>query len=152
MKYSDDLVPMSNKRLELENIAKQLSNIPAIYSGGCGIAAYALYQKAKELFPDGDVQIVYSYNFKDEYKANESVIESNDLTGVHSPAHCYITLNGERIDVIYNEKWNYNTINTTREFLEHSITSSSWNPRFNRGEWIPEIEQITGVDLQFALH
>ena len=130
-------------------IIKKLTRIPNITRGGCGIATYVMYMKAKEIYPDKDIKIIYSYLYEGELEDNRPIIESNDLQGVHSPAHCYIKVDGDRFDVTDNEEWNYNIIEVQVDFLKKSIKNASWNPRFDR-RYVKDIEKFSSVDLNFV--
>lgn len=124
-----------------------LEHIPWINSGGCGIAAYVLYHVAKQIAPEADVKIMYMYRCEYDYDSNKSIIENNDLDGVHAPCHCFTMVDGIRYDTsrVFS-RYDANIIQVQENFLVQSLLSSNWNPMFNRNH-CRKIEIVTKLNL-----
>lgn len=154
---SNGIITKTKKDIKtFEDVQSFLGSISSINSGGCGIAAYSMYLwlKKKEELPS-DFNIVYLHRDYDEmeFESNKAFLEGKGKK-VHSCVHAVVKMNGKHVD----SKGDYEGVNGfpltlgigaehIDRFMVNSLNKPEWNPRFNRQEYIPAIEEALGVDL-----
>ena len=142
----------------LGSILDTLNSIPRINSGGCGIAALAIYRWCKaNNVPVSDRPFIFLWRDDDEWEArnNDQHLFNGEIDNVEAPSHVAIELadglydteglEGSRLfqrctckqEYKLNEYELLNVINRTEE----------WNFTFNRSRNIPIIEIALGIDL-----
>jgi hypothetical protein len=117
-----------------------LSNIPRINYGGCGLVAKALYEALYKQYPnvsiwyldDCDNREAYIYN--KPYAPNHVVIKVGryyyDANGVYSPSQL-------------QKHWNFmNKWKVSYQYLIDSIDKGRWNPEFDREDHAPIIYKL----------
>ena len=145
----------------LERILDQLSDIRSINSGGCGLAALAVYQWTQRNDPSAEVHFLFTYSWgRSNVRTNMQAIESNDYTDAYVPSHILTVVNGNVYDshgyhgpeedfVEYYEEGYVHT--APLDFLIRVIegdTINGWNDMFNRYRNVPRIESVIGEPLQ----
>lgn len=127
-----------------------LGTIRDINWGGCGIAALAIYNTA------------FLYNLKPKihylyYDNNHPLKEANDnfkkgkTSIAHGCTHVVVKIGNKFYDA--NGEYDLDSEGyvdggeVTKEHLINSVVNGEWNSMFNRGKWLPKIEEFMGYKL-----
>lgn len=141
----------------MHRACEYLNNIPYINSGGCGIAAYAvfLYLKSKEKSKGFQIVLLHDWMSEDEYHNNLRFIEDAYKTG-EPASHVAFTFDGG--DTVYDSSGRINVSRydmllvpeqRTERYFHTALNDGRWNKRFNRDEYLPLIE--SELKIQFSL-
>ena len=137
-----------NVQKSYKTIKSFLNKIPDINYGGCGISTLVLFDhaKAEGLNP----KIIFGYSrWSGGYEENNEYRKGN-RKHAESASHIFINIEGVDFDSngVYerDDDWVFDS-EITREHLVNAIVYGSWNDRFNRKKWLPEIEKFIGYKL-----
>lgn len=143
-------------------LLNQLSQIPEINSGGCGIIAYGLYkylENNNQLLHDTKIIFIEESNHLKEFNIN-NIMDGNakgvghvmlfhdnyywDADGMYEdPFHCYI------LDEFESEPEFIDIIDRVDHFMMCVLFGKNWkwewNYLFNREIYLPKIEKILGI-------
>ena len=140
---------MSNN---LHSILNILDNVPALNSGGCGIAALAIYRWSKKNGVDVDSHpFVILCEDEWELRHNNAACENGDLDDITIP-HVVIEIGDDLYDsegnngklqreLTYRQDYQLN-----EDELLGIINTDAWNDMFDR-EWVDYIAEELDVDL-----
>lgn len=126
---------------------KFLNNISHINSGGCGVAALAMYRFLKKnglLSKDFKVIFLYSKCYKFLYDANTK-------GGCYGANHIVFKFNGRLYDseglfeIEYTDYVYKHPVSIKKLLI--ALNSDSWNSSFNRSREIPKIERKLKISL-----
>jgi len=141
------------KKIKLGELLKKLNQIDCINSGGCGIAAIAIYKfLEKNNLLNKKTQILYTYNLwhNSIYKNNLKNKANNKV--LDAPTHVvikyrkkYIDSNGIKIK-LYPKKL-YHEV-TLEDLIKCIKNPFKWNMEFDRTIEIPKIEKIFNISLK----
>lgn len=139
---------------DLKQIVKELRNIPNINRGGCGIASYVIYQLALQIVPDSSVvELRFLFTGQQAAKRNDAIIQERKVDQLVVPDHCCVHVLKRSFDTIFLPTFSFypTKTNVPIEFLMRMLlTQEGWNKRFNRKEYVPQIQKLSGVDLSFV--
>ncbi len=138
----------------LTDVRKYLDNVPEINSGGCAIAALAMYlwlEKTGTLADDTCIVYMYRDYSKRAYMDNKKVIDGKSNNG-NACSHAFLFHNGEYIDTeeVLEKKPKYKytqKIPFTDKFFKLSLQSDNWNWMFKREHWVPRIEKKLKINI-----
>ena len=144
-----------NKDITLDKAMAYLKKVPYINSGGCGIAAFFLYNTA--LKNNLNVSIKYLYTFFDSNEDNLGFINgySNADACSHIVIHnnetnqifdCRGIIDNITVDIVFKVD-ETKTHTVTVNHLINSIWTAEWNPVFQREKMLPIIEKFFGYKL-----
>jgi len=144
---------METKELEiLRKLLKQLNKIDSINSGGCGIAALAIYRFLEKHNLINNTKIIYLYAYDDASIYYNNIHNQKNNSILDAPAHVilkhensYIDSRGIKDRIICNWKEYKQELNVKELLI--SVKKSDWNPFFNKRDSIPLIEKIFDIDL-----
>lgn len=130
---------------KLEELCMFLRNIPTIHSGGCAIAALAMYNVAKKEGYQAAIVFAYTDWYTSEYRANERYLNGDEGAGVHGCTHVFILLNGITLDckglVSISNYDNWHVV--TEDFTKKAIADmDNWNKDFKRHIYVPQINNF----------
>lgn len=127
---------------------KFLNSIPNINSGGCGIAALAMYRylKKNKLLPK-DFKILFLYN-----NNCKSLYDANRKGGNFGANHIVFWFNGNLYDTdglfeIEYTDYKYILPASIKKLLAALNDDNGWNPMFKREKQIPKIERRLKINL-----
>lgn len=150
------------KRIDyaIGKVTSYLREIPDIDSGGCLVAAYAIYKFLirNDLLPDSFVIVAASAASRPEqsHNTNTAFLEG---TGSHAyPAYhfLYSLDNGVTLYDIEGISQRYHSENWLRcvipikdieRFYDSAMTCEDWNRSFKRHTWIPAINQKFSINV-----
>ena len=134
-----------------KDVRDYLNILPYINSGGCGVAALAMYEWLKKN-KNITSTIVYLYrgSLSSTYNNNNEILNNNkDIKYVDSCSHACIVYKNKYIDCqkIVNTS-NYKNRHYIRDidFVKASIKADQWNNMFDRRH-VPDIEKTLGIEL-----
>lgn len=143
----------SAKPANYRQAQNHLSTIQFINSGGCGIAALALYRwrKAHDMRVNG---FAFLYDDAWDLEHNQKAIQASQLSKMETPSHVALIVDKKLHD---SEGDSANKTCKHITCIQPGITEATllylinqphrWHHRFNRKLSIPEIESQLGVDL-----
>lgn len=136
----------------LRQARKYLATIPYLNSGGCAIAALALYrllEKQRKLTKTTAVVYLYSQRAMHLYTHN-----CRALRGQATPAGCHHAVLYHRGQYIecgvksnisgFSYKHNFTDVKTVVKSVESPV---NWNDLFDRSRYMNEIEKQLGITL-----
>ena len=121
-----------------------ISDTPDLNLGGCGIAAYAVYQFLKdvEYYP---VEIAYFYRTEDIATAiSNNIPSSTNHVMIKFGDHFYDSTGIYTLEQRQNKSY---CIVTPEYLYESILKATDWNKQFNR-KYITHIEYQLNVDLK----
>lgn len=148
-----------NKKIEtFDDLRKYLKHVPDIEHGGCGIAAYFMYQW---LVKHGETpEICFLYDTRGWFSDDQEYHDSNDaaLKGTGTPTACghvallwkgeYWDADGHYKDLTIRE-FTFNkelTQKVSVDFMLKALDAKgAWNEQFDRAKYLPKIEKATGI-------
>ena len=146
-------------KLIIESVYKRLTYIKYLNSGGCGVAAYAVYKHLSIYYPDiaKEVKLVFFYRKGDNCaSANKKAMSNNKFDYV--PSHIVLKYDKFYFDSNFvNRKYQLNAgiiqvVDKLNDFtialLELINNNKSWNKSFNRKKCIPVIEYNLSIKLK----
>lgn len=125
-----------------------LARIPHINSGGCAVAALAMYKVGVELNMPVQIMFLYSYEEELEYELNCAAMEGSPITVYCTHAVCVV--NNEAYDSkckIPTDLYPYKHFVTEDFAIRATSDKNMWNPKFDRKTWVPRIEMFLGYKL-----
>ena len=136
----------------LQEVRDYLAQIPYINNGGCGVAAYAMYQWLKsnnQLDPDFKFVMCYMGCYEDVYMNNLRVIREKDGNAI-ACSHIAIW-NCDKVIDCDNEinlpRYSYVQFVQEEWFILNALNNiDTWNFRFDR-EHITTIEKKLKINL-----
>jgi len=145
-----------NRFIKFEKMREFLNTIPSINSGGCGVAALAMYRWVEKYMPEykADVIIHMFHRKKDHYSSNRKLIKNNSFCNdLLAPSHIGIeikkmtpVLDCER--TLKKEQYGFVIKTNSEDVLINAINNvDTWNPMFNRKKRVPLIEEELDIDL-----
>lgn len=137
-----------------KDVMKFLANVPNINSGGCLIAAYALYLFLKKQGVKSNFQIVTLDNRWEKIEPNWEFINGNS-ENAESAWHFGWTFNGGRTIYdcdgrIADHSYLLKLVipkELTEKFCQSALKSGNWNHWFVRKVEVPKIEEKLGINL-----
>ena len=123
-----------------------ISDTPDLNLGGCGIAAYAVYQFLKdvEYYP---VEIAYFYRTEDIATAiSNNIPSSTNHVMIKFGDHFYDSTGIYTLEQRQNKSY---CIVTPEYLYESILKATDWNKQFNR-KYITHIEYQLNVDLKLS--
>jgi hypothetical protein len=118
-----------------------LSNIPRINYGGCGLVAKALYKSLYKQFPDISIWYLDDYNNREAYTHNHPYAPNHVVIKV---GRYYYDANGVYSPTQLQERWNFtHRWKVSYTYLIDSIDKGCWNPEFDRKTHTPVIRKLT---------
>lgn len=150
------------KRIDyaIGKVTSYLREIPDIDSGGCLVAAYAIYKFLirNDLLPDSFVIVAASAASRPEQSHTEN---TNFLKGISSHAvpanHFLYSLDGGlTLYDVYGINQRYQSDNWLRciipkehidRFYDSAMACEKWNRHFKRHTWIPAINEKFGINV-----
>ena len=132
----------------LQETREFLSSIPYINSGGCGIAALAMFLASQ----NKNTQVIYMYKNHSEssYKNNKKVLETGKGNAESAGHIAIIFEDGLIIDCdkeILIENYDYSHTTTDINFILNSIRNGVWNSTFDRDKYLPSIEEFIDFEI-----
>lgn len=160
MKLLDDMLHFLHIRRynDISIAYLKLRNIPYLNCGGCLIAAYAIYKHLN----DENISIV-QFDTQDNYNEFSQNVRfiGNVVETACSGTHFGLFYNKPLMKKIkyYDSQGCIDTsrydhilmINSNKidDFCKSALLNGAWNQKFNRNKYIPIIEEILDVDLNF---
>jgi hypothetical protein len=139
----------------LLEVKEFLNDVDYINSGGCGVAALAMYRwMEKNNMLKGNETFTFLYVSNDNffYDNNEKYFKGKEQL-IIAPAHVVLNIDGEYIDSTSRsmERFQYHYPrkheNVTEEELLKSLNDPHWNDLFERDCDVPFIADELGIDL-----
>lgn len=131
---------------EFKKFREFLGTIPNIDSGGCVIAALAMYKLAVRLGLEAYIE--YLYTFDGQYTQNCSAIEGNGKSTCCGHAICVVEGNPyDSTGYVVRRCWNYRHVVPERVVVEGLREVNIWNSTFDRNKWLPIIQSELGEIL-----
>lgn len=136
---------------DFNSLADYLREVDCINQGGCGIAAYFIYELFKE--QGKKPEIVFWHRSDDKfYKKNYKAITTGKGKPV-APAHAMVKLNGFYYDADgrhtkdeFGWYWDKELVVNEKLLLE-SLKAKNWNDDFDRNQEVPLMEKKIGLNL-----
>ena len=145
-----------NRFIQFEEMREFLNSIPSINSGGCGVAALAMYRWVEKNMPDYKADVIFHmfHRSKDHYTNNKKLIKTNQFCNdLVAPSHIGIQIKNVT-PVLDSEKslkkdlYGFVIKTNSEDVLINALNNvDTWNPMFNRKKRVPRIEQHLGIDL-----
>jgi hypothetical protein len=139
----------SRELKSLECVKNYLKKIEYINSGGCGIAALAMYKWLMKNTSVRNIKFLFMYCGDEEYsyKTNAVAIKDGIIQPV-APEHCCLLIDNNLVDVNnrINKKYTKRQLIPLHKVIESIRNEHTWNPLFDRMN-IKKIENKLGISL-----
>ena len=146
----------TNRFILFEEMREFLNSIPSINSGGCGVAALAMYRWIEKNMLEYKVDVIFHmfHREKNQYKNNKKLIKTNQYCNdLVAPSHIGIQIKNVT-PVLDSEKtldkhsYVFVIKTNSEDVLINALNNvDTWNPMFNRKKRVPLIEKRLGIDL-----
>jgi hypothetical protein len=148
---------MATKYKTLDQVRSFLNDIPNINSGGCGIAALAMYRWIKKNVPQHVDNVLFHFFHRDSesYNNNKTLLNNNTYNSdnIAIPSHIGIQIKNltKVIDTYRNldiQYYGYVVETNSEDVLIKAINNiSNWNPMFFRKHNVKKIQKELNIDL-----
>jgi hypothetical protein len=139
----------------LLDVKEFLNDVDNINSGGCGVAALAMYRwMEKNNMLKGNETFTFLYVSNDDffYDNNEKYFKGKEQL-IIAPAHVVLNIDGTYVDStrrsnnLLEYRYPRKHVNVTEEELIKSLNNPYWNDSFERNCEVPFIADELGIDL-----
>lgn len=150
---------MKSKLKNFEEVRRFLDAVPYINSGGCGVAALAMYRWIKTNMPEYKDKVVFHFFHRDSdsYRHNKRLIKNNQYNdnNIQIPSHIAIEIKGitgktpvDSNSAVSIHRYGYVVKIKSEDVLIKAINNfRSWNFFFYRKDNVPLIARKLKIDL-----